>query len=258
MVSAATSLPRISMDIPEPISHREAAPNVMNVGQLERVVSVMVGSLLVARGIKQMSLLGLGVAGVGAALVQRGATGKCPIYKALNVTSTEEKGKWLTHPLNQHIRVEKSVIVNRTPEEVYAYWRKLENLPNFMEHLESVKEIDGTRSHWVAMAPAGRRVEWNADIVADEPNRRIAWKSIQGGDVDTTGQVLFEPEGKETRLRVVLEYSPPAGIVGAVVAKIFGEEPAQTVKEDLRRFKQVMEAGEVSTIEGQPQGNCKK
>jgi uncharacterized membrane protein len=257
MINAAASLPQTRMNIPQPTPQRRPEADEMNVGQLERVASVMVGSLLVARGIKQMSLLGLAVAGLGAALVQRGATGKCPVYKALNVTTAEETGKWLTHPLSQHIRVEQSVMVNRPLEEVYTYWRKLENLPTFMEHLESVNEIDAKRSHWVARAPAGRTVQWNADIVADEPNRRIAWKSVEGSDVETAGQVLFEPEGKETRVRVVLEYSPPAGVLGAVVAKLFGEEPSQTVKEDLRRFKQMMEAGEVPTIEGQPQRNGK-
>src|SRR5436309_683720 len=146
MVSAAASLPQTRMDIPEPTPKQRAGADQMNVGQLERVASVMIGSLLVARGIKQLSLMGLGVAGLGAALVQRGATGKCPVYKALNVTSAGETGKWLTHPLSQHIRVEKSVMVNRPSEEVYAYWRKFEHLPTFMDHLQSVKQIDEKRS----------------------------------------------------------------------------------------------------------------
>jgi len=215
--------------------------------------------MLVASGIRRMSLPGLIMAGIGGALIHRGSTGQCAMYKTLGVTTAKDSmvRRVTSNPLNANIRVEQSVMVNKPVGEVYGYWRKLENLPRFMNHLESVTEVDKTRSMWKAKAPRGRTVEWNADIVEEEINRKIAWKSVQGADVPNAGQVLFEEvAGGGTKVAALLTYSPPAGVFGAIIARLFGEEPNQTVKEDLRRFKQIMETGEAPTTEGQPRGNC--
>jgi uncharacterized membrane protein len=164
----------------------------------------------------------------------------------------------LSNPLNQTLRVERSITVQKPVAEVYSYWRNFENLPRFMDHLESVTVVDERRSIWKAKAPRGRTVEWNADIVEEEIHRKIAWKSVEGADVPNAGQVLFEDApGGGTTVKVVMAYTPPAGVLGALVAKLFGEDPNGTVKEDLRRFKQIMEAGEKASTEGQPQGECK-
>jgi uncharacterized membrane protein len=144
----------------------------------------------------------------------------------------------------QGIKVEREVTVNRPVVEVYRFWRQLENLPRFMDHLESVTVIDENRSHWVAKAPAGTRVEWDATIHNEIENELIAWRSLAGSDVDNAGSVHFTPDGPGTLVRVVLSYDPPAGRVGAAVAKLLGEEPGSQVEDDLRRFKQVVEAGE--------------
>jgi uncharacterized membrane protein len=150
------------------------------------------------------------------------------------------------------IEIKKSITINRSPEELYQFWRDFQNLPRFMKHLESAHVIDGKRSHWVAKAPAGTTVEWDAEITMDEPNRLIAWRSIEGSDVDNSGSVRFEPAtgGRGTVLRVEMAYNPPAGIAGAAIAKLFGEEPEQQVEGDLRRFKQIMETGEVVVSDG--------
>jgi uncharacterized membrane protein len=142
-------------------------------------------------------------------------------------------------------------VVNRTPDEVYQFWRRFENLPRFMRHLESVEDLGGGRSHWVAKGPAGMHVEWDATIVADDPGRVITWRSLEDADVDNAGAVRFEaaPGGRGTIVRVNLEYSPMGGVIGATVAKLFGEEPEQQMDDDLRRFKQVMEVGEVVVSE---------
>jgi uncharacterized membrane protein len=129
---------------------------------------------------------------------------------------------------------------------VYSFWRNFENFPRFMSHLESV-QASGDRSRWRAKAPFGGTVEWEAEIVVDRPNEEIAWRSLKGALVPNQGSVRFTPApgGRGTEVRVELQYEPPAGVVGAAIAKFFGEEPKQQIQGDLRRFKQMMEPGEV-------------
>lgn len=152
------------------------------------------------------------------------------------------------------IYVERVVTVARPADELFDYWQHFERLPLFMKHLESVKVIDARRSHWVACAPAGRTVEWDAEIVDLEENQQISWRSLEGSDVQTTGSVCFTPApgGRGTEVLVSLRYSAPGGKVGAMLARLFGEEPSQQIAHDMRRFKMLMEAGEVATVEGQP------
>jgi uncharacterized membrane protein len=155
-------------------------------------------------------------------------------------------------------RVAHAVTINRSPEELYRFWRDFQNLSRFMKHLESVRAQGDRRSHWVAKGPAGMTVEWDAEITEDRPNEIIAWRSLEGADVDSVGAVRFEraPGGRGTVVKVNLQYRPPAGAVGAVVAKLFGEDPEWQIKDDLRRFKQLVETGEIITTEGQPAGRA--
>ncbi|MCG5451609.1 SRPBCC family protein [Micromonospora hortensis] len=154
------------------------------------------------------------------------------------------------------IRMQIAVTVNRSPAEAYRFWRDMENLPRFMAHLESVRADDLRRSHWIARGPAGRRVEWDAEIIDDQPNKSITWRSLPGTRVPNAGRVRFVPApgDRGTEVRVELRYAPPAGAFGRAVAKLFGEEPEQQVRDDLRRFKQVLETGEVVRSEGSPNG----
>ena len=154
------------------------------------------------------------------------------------------------------VRTGKSIHVYRSPEEVYNFWRNFQNFPRFMYYLDSVQVTGDKRSHWVAKAPAGTHVEWDAETVQDIPNERIAWRSLEGSTVPNSGEVYFEraPSGRGTIVRVAVEYRPPAGPIGAAIAKIFGRAPGQQIREDLRRFKQLIEAGEIITTEGQPAG----
>ncbi|HEY0449630.1 SRPBCC family protein [Actinophytocola sp.] len=153
------------------------------------------------------------------------------------------------------ITVKSAVTVRWPVEDVYRFWRDLTNLPRFMAHLESVR-VDGRRSHWKAKAPAGTTVEWDAEIVADVESEHIAWRSVEGADVPNSGSVHFAtaPGDRGTEVVVELAYAPPLGRAGVAVAKLFGEEPAQQVKDDLRRFKQVMETGEVVRSDANPTG----
>ena len=147
----------------------------------------------------------------------------------------------------QGIHAKASCIVNREPEEVYTFWRSFENFPRFMRHVESVQDRGDGRYHWVVKGPAGTTVEWDAMIVADDPGTVITWRSLEDADVDNAGAVRFEraPGGRGTIVKVNLEYNPVGGVLGATVAKLFGEEPSQQLDDDLRRFKQVLEIGEV-------------
>ena len=157
---------------------------------------------------------------------------------------------------NGTIAVTVSVIIDRPPEDLYTYWHDFTNLPSFMKHVISVEVTGERRSHWLVTGPAGSTVEWDAEITEDTPHRLIAWRTLEGSDVDHSGQVRFEPApGKRgTVVTVDMQYRPPAGTLGSAIATWFGENPEHSVKMDLRRFKQVMETGEVMTTEGQPAG----
>ena len=148
---------------------------------------------------------------------------------------------------NHGIHASASCVVNRPLEEVYNFWRDFQNLPRFMRHLDSVVDLGDGRSHWKVKGPAGMEVEWDATILADVPGEVITWRSLENADVDNAGAVRFEqaPGARGTIVRVNFEYNPVAGVLGAAVARLFGEEPNQQLDDDLRRFKQVLEVGEV-------------
>jgi uncharacterized membrane protein len=154
------------------------------------------------------------------------------------------------------VKVAHRVAVSPLPEECYAFWRELENLPRFMEHLQSVERRGNGTSHWVAKAPLGRRVEWDSEITDDRPNELLAWRSLPGSDVESAGVVRFErlPGDRGTLVDVELRYRPPGGAVGEMLAEVTGEAPQQQVEGDLRRFKQMIEAGEIATTRGQSSG----
>lgn len=154
------------------------------------------------------------------------------------------------------VDIVESLSINASPEEIYSYWKNFENLPSFMRHLESVAVVDETISHWVAKAPLGTSVEWDARLVVDEPNRRLGWETLEDSSIQHEGLVTFEESGngRGTIVRVEMSYEPPAGHVGATLARLLGEEPRVQIHEDLRRLKQLIETGEVPTTLGQSSG----
>jgi uncharacterized membrane protein len=229
----------------ENLRRRQAAQDGINVGSTERLVSGIAGAAVIALALRRKRLRGL-LLPLGGSLLARAVTGRSAVNRALdrNTARGDRASSAATVARGQGIKVERTVFVNRPQEEVYRFWRQLENLPRFMDHLESVTVLDESRSHWVAKAPAGTKVEWDASIHNEIENELIAWRSLPGADVDNAGSVHFTPSGDGTEVRVVLSYDPPAGKVGASVAKLLGEEPGQQVEDDLRRFKQVIEAVE--------------
>jgi uncharacterized membrane protein len=185
--------------------------------------------------------------GVGE-LLYRGVTGHSPVYRALNINTAETGlSQQVSVAHHQGFKISKSVYINRSPEELFAYWRNFENLPRIMSHLKSVEVQTPTRSHWVAKAPAGLSVEWDAEIINEIPGELIGWRSLEGAQVPNAGSVHFERafNGQGTVLKVTLKYDPPGGALGMAVAKLFGEEPAVQIADDLRRFKQAIESGEL-------------
>lgn len=229
----------------ESVSGKQPQDRTSNISDIERWASLIGGGALALAGLRDRSLRGALLALAGSGLAYHGATGE----QSLPDRVAEATG------LNDSIRVEKSVtIINKTPEELYRYWRNFANLPLFMKHLQRVDILSDTRSHWVTSTPINTTVEWDAEIVADRPNEMIAWASTDSADVDNSGFVRFRPAplGQGTEVKIVLEYSLPGGKVAAAAAKLFGEEPEQQLGDELRRFKMLMEAGEIATVEGQP------
>ena len=171
---------------------------------------------------------------------------------ALDVLCSQQLSQ--SAPQQQGQRAESSVTINRAPADLYRFWRDFQNLPRFMPHLSSVRVDTARQSHWVAQGPAGITVEWDAEVTDDRPDALIVWRSLAGANEGQTGSVRFEeaPGGRGTFVRVCMEYHPPGGALGTVVATLFGEEPGQHIHEGLRRFKQLMEAGETATTAGQP------
>jgi uncharacterized membrane protein len=231
----------------------------INIGTAERLASGCVGGVAALYGIRHRSIPGLVLAAAGAALVHRAFTGHCSVHESLNVDTARAEPPRPEEYFARGIHVEHAITINKPPGEIYQYWRDLTNLPKIMSFLESVTLQDDKRSHWVAKAPAGTRVEWDAEIINDEPDKLIAWKSLADAAVANAGSVRFlpAPGDRGTELRITLDYLPPGGKIAAAVAKLFGRAPRQEIVEDLRRFKQFMETGEVPTTQGQSTGTGK-
>lgn len=224
-----------------------------NVGSNERLACAITGGALALYGLRQRSISGLLLTMAGAALVHRGGTGHCNAYEALGINTADTSSEI---DVARDVHLEKSIIIDKSPEDLYSFWRQFENLPRFMTHLESVTNKGFNKWHWVAKGPVGKNVEWDAEIYNEKPNEMIAWRSLENADITNAGSVRFEPAVGErgTQVTVVLNYNVPGGKVSAALAKLFGREPGQMIEQDLRRLKRVLETGEVPSAEGQPFG----
>jgi len=222
----------------------------INVGPTERVLSGGLGAALAAYGLSRGTFTGLALAVIGGSLVYRGATGHCSLYSALDLDSAHDGHSVTT--LYKGVNVKETVTVDRSPDDCYAHWRKFENLPTFMSHMKSVRETSPTRSHWEVEAPAGLTVGWDAEIFNDRPGELIAWRSVENADVKNAGTVSFREAqgGRGTEIVVQLSYSPTGGKLGAWAATALGQDPSAEVRDDLQRFKLIMEKGGVSAAPG--------
>lgn len=227
---------------------RASGSSRVNVGKVERWISVLGGGMLTAYGLSRFSGKRMMLAATGGVLLYRGLTGHCPALGALGISTAREQ------PQPAHVVT--ALTVYKPREEVYAFWRELENLPRFMRHLESVRQLDGEYSQWSARIPGDLgSLSWQAEVIEERPGEKLAWRSVPGSEIDNAGSVLFReaPHGG-TELHVTISYRPPAGAVGVAAAHLLTPVLEQMVKEDVRRFKHLMETGEIPTTEGQPAG----
>lgn len=224
----------------------------MNVSNSERWASLVGGGLALFFALTRPSATKLPLAAGGGYLLYRGLSGKDPVYEMLNIRRAPGD--------SNHLFVRRAVTINRPRAEVFAFWRNFENLPRFMEHLQAVQVRSDGRSHWVTRAPLGQTVEWDAEIVDERENEWIEWRSLPDAAIENAGRVEFRDalDGSGTEVDVRLEYQPPLGSASVAVARLFGEQPWQQVRDDLRRFKQIMEAGETPTIFAQSSGRLKE
>lgn len=239
------------MGAPAPPISVPRDPSFINVGQAERVVSGVAGGLLAALGLARGSLGGWLLAGAGGVLAYRGLSGHCPAFAQLGVNTAGGTA--------EPVEIDQTVTVMQPRDEVYAYWRRLENLPTFMRHVERVEDLGGGRSRWTARGPGvAPDLRWEAETTEDRQGEVIAWRSLPGADVENAGRVRFTdaPSGG-TEVHVHIAYRAPAGRAGAALGRWLTPVLGQMVKEDVRRFKRVMEAGETPTIDGQPSGRDK-
>lgn len=220
---------------------------IQNVGNFERGLSIGIGALLVYSGVRnftQTPVRSLLRAAIGSAMILRGSSGHCPMYRALHVDGTR----------SESVNIRATFVVNKPRKEVYAAWRNLGNLPRFMKHLANVSETTGTRSHWEAKLPAGNlmSISWDADIVKDEPGELLSWRSLPGSTIENAGKVEFRDAlgHQGTELRVIITYRPPAGNLGAGVAKLFNPLFRKMVHEDVMGFKDYIEFHHSGAVDG--------
>jgi uncharacterized membrane protein len=230
----------------------ESRPSRMNVSSSGRFVSILGGTALTTIGLGRRSLGGLVMSLVGGTLLYRGATGYCSLYASLGIDT--HKGNGTSEP----IHITEALTIDRHKDELYGFWRDADHLPKFMRFLEAVRKIDDRHAEWIARIPGDLgTVRWETEITEDEPGRKIAWRTLPGSDIEEAGAIHFEEAagGRGTVVRIDLDYRPPGDGVGRLAAKLLNPAFAEMLREDMRRFKSLMETGEVPTIEGQPKGN---
>lgn len=225
-----------------------------NVGSAERWISVLAGSALAIYGLDRRDRGGAALALLGAALVHRGATARCPIYASLSLSTAgdaddtggddQPTSRAAVFRASDAVKVERSVLVDRPAAELYALWKDPSNLPRFMDWLEEVHPIDGRHARWRAKGPAGTSIEWIAEVFNEVPNALIAWKSVANPDIKNAGSVHFRPAGDAgaTEVRLVFEWVPPGGRAGMAVARLLGSDPANRIADGLQNFKEFAES----------------
>lgn len=231
-------------------SHDDSEPGL----EIVRWGSILGGSALMAYGLlRRRRLMGLFYAGIGAAVAYKG-------LKKNDVINRSLKRLALHTGATEPVELATSMTIERPVEEVYKFWRNLQNLPRFLRHIDSIDEIDDQHSRWTARLPGDVHLEWRAKLVEETPNEVLAWQSVQGSDIFNEGYLTFESvfNGQGTELHARIVYRPPAGEVGARIANFLEVVQEQFLKEDLRSFKQLMETGELATIHGQPSARKKR
>lgn len=235
----------------------ERGTHHINVGENERIISILLGGPLALFGLTRGSMGGLVWALLGGGMIYRGVRGHSYLYELLGLNTVKESPDTIANlPGNQGIKVERAVTINCPADELYRFWRNFENAPRFMKDVESVQVIDNSHSHWMAKTPLGTTIEWDAEVIDERENRLISWRANGWTIAPSAGTVRFEPAtgGRGTVARLELEYKQLKGPIGTALAKFLGKIPENEARDDMRNFKELMEAGEIATTKGQPTG----
>jgi len=224
-------------------------------GPADRWAAIMAGTVLGVAGLRRGDWVGLGLAAMGGGLLFAGAAG-VPVVQGVRELGGARVASLLPSPSEEPTTVQAVVTIRADRERLFRHWRNFGNLPKLMDHLETVEVLDRTRSCWKARGPGGMQVVWHSEIDKEQENELISWHTEDDADLPHRGQVQFRdaPGGRGTEVRLTIAYHPPGGQGGRMVARLFGASPGVQAREALRRLKQVMEAGEVPTIDGQPHG----
>ena len=238
------------------IAERLRLGGEVNVGRTERIASAVGGAALAAAGARERGVRGTLLGLIGLALVHRGVSGHCAVYGTMGVDTAHpaRRGRLPEDAAEDAaISVSASVNVARPAEELYAFWRDFRNAPRYMDRIVRVEVLDELRSRWTASGPTGQSWEWESEVTEDVPGELIAWESLPGSDLPNRGWVQFIParEG-QAEVRYFVEFDPPAGIVGQAIARVFNEAPREMARGDLRRFRALMESGEIPAGTGAP------
>jgi uncharacterized membrane protein len=223
----------------------------INTGTGERIASVIGGAALLYFGVQRLSLKHVLMTLTGVVLLRRGISGHCELNEAIGRNTARHEGS--------PVLVKRSITINKPRQEVYAFWRKLENLPRFMKHITEVDQLDteGKRYHWQMEAPKwGKKVDWEAEIVDEIPNERILYRTYNGSDVGQAGEISFKdgPQGEGTEMQATIKYYPPQGSIGSAIAKMLNTLIENVVHEDMRRFKYLLETGQMPSGKGTSSG----
>ncbi len=247
---------RVSTKAIRDLEEARHASSRVNVGEVERWASAVGGGLLVLHGLRRGTFGGLALATLGGALVYRGVTGHSQVYCALNIDTSGKHRADAEEHVHKGVLIKHATTINRTPMEVYDFVKDPANHHRYMEHVQSVEAGEDGTFRWAIEGPFGSTWRFQSRHINEQPGHLVAWKTLPGGDIESAGAIRLEPawDGRGTEVTMEINFEPPAGAVGIAIARILGHDPDAQVRENLRRLKNLLEAGEIPTTEGQPSG----
>ena len=230
-----------------PSPRRRPPAGHCNVSDQERKASLIAGLGSLIFALRRGGLSGLAMGALGGMLSYRGVTGHCPVYTAMGKSTAKPTDRGLFGPVPLHVTT--GMTIAREPQELYQFWRDFTRLPTFMKFIAEVRPSGEQRTHWVAESPLGGRLEWESEVVEDVPNERIVWRATEDSQVKHDGEIRFRcaPAGRGTEVELDLRYEVPAGKLGKALGGFLNSMTEQALREDLRRFKRLMESHEIPT-----------
>jgi uncharacterized membrane protein len=239
----------MELDTPHSHSLQRQTDSYRNVGDSDRKISLVAGAGSMLYGLTRGGMLGLALTAVGGLFVYRGLSGHCPMFSRMGYSTARPSDRGLFGEQRGPLHFTTGVTIQRSPEELYDFWHGFTHLPRFMKFIRDVRPSGGDRTHWVAEIPGMGQVEWESEVVRDVPNESISWRSVEGSEIPQEGEIRFRraPDGKGTEVELDMRYEPPAGRLGRAFGGLLNVMTKEAAREDLRRFKRLMETGEIPT-----------